>query len=308
MGTESMEVLKLAVIDLSSTDRLATAKSIHQACINYGFFYLINHGVENELIQKVLEESRNFFSLPLEEKLKLPWKERRGYTPLYAEKLDTSLRSQGDLKETFYIGTLDEDKHHLNQWPSREILPSWRFTMELYYEKVLAVGRRLLSLIALALDLEEDFFLKDGPLDPLLRLLHYPAEQEFLDEKVLGASAHSDYGMITLLASDSAPGLQVCREKSKEPQVWEDVHHMSGAFVVNIGDLMERWTNCLYRSTLHRVIRTGQERYSMALFLDPCPDSIVECLRSCYSEASPPRFPPIRSGDYLNERFRLTYI
>nr|XP_017221588.1 PREDICTED: uncharacterized protein LOC108198342 [Daucus carota subsp. sativus] len=275
--------------------------------MDYGFFYLINHGVENELIQKALEESRNFFSLPLEEKLKLPRTEHRGYTPLYAEKLDTSLHSEGDLKETFYIGTLDDDKSHLNQWPSQEILPSWRFTMELYYEKVLSAGRRLISLIALALNLEEDFFLKAEPLYPFLRLLHYPAEQGMLDEKVLGASAHSDYGMITLLVSDGVPGLQVCREKSQEPQVWEDVNHISGAFVVNIGDLMERWTNCLYRSTLHRVIRTGQERYSMAFFVDPCPDTLVECLRSCYSEAYPPRFPPIRSGDYLDEKIRLTY-
>ncbi|KAL8103162.1 azadirone synthase LFS-like [Apium graveolens] len=296
--------LELAVIDLSCSDRVATANSIHQACMDTGFFYLINHGVENELIQKALEESRNFFSLPLEEKMKVAWKEHRGYTPLCSERLDTSLRSTGDLKETIYIGPLEDDKSYLNQWPSREILPFWRFTMELYYEKVRDAGRRLISLIALALNLEEDFFVKVGPLDPFLRLLHYPGEQGSLDEQVLGASAHSDYGMMTLLMTDGIPGLQVCREKSKQPQVWENVHHISGAFVVNIGDMMERWTNCLYRSTLHRVIRTGQERYSMAFFLNPFQDSVVECLKSCCTEASPPRFPPIRSGDYLKERYR----
>uniref|UniRef100_A0A161Y177 Isopenicillin N synthase-like Fe(2+) 2OG dioxygenase domain-containing protein n=1 Tax=Daucus carota subsp. sativus TaxID=79200 RepID=A0A161Y177_DAUCS len=137
--------------------------------------------------------------------------------------------------------------------------------MELYYEKVRAAGRRLISLIALALNLEEDFFEKDGPVDPFLRLLHYPGgllhwKHDYmsahvnelmlscvLDEKVLGSSAHSDYGMMTLLVTDGVPGLQVCREKAKKPQVWEDVPHISGAFVVNIGDMMERWTNCLYR-------------------------------------------------------------
>ncbi|WOH03955.1 hypothetical protein DCAR_0623360 [Daucus carota subsp. sativus] len=177
------------------------------ACKGTGFFYLINHGIEIELIQKALEESRNFFCLPLEEKMKLAWKEHRGYTPLCSERLDASLRYQGDLKETIYIGPIEDDKSYLNQWPSREILPSWRFTMELYYEKVRAAGRRLISLIALALNLEEDFFEKDGPVDPFLRLLHYPG---VLDEKVLGSSAHSDYGMMTLLVTDGVPGLQVC--------------------------------------------------------------------------------------------------
>lgn len=301
------KALELPIIDLSSKDRIATVQSIHQACMDCGFFYLINHGVETELLQKVFEENRNFFSLPLEEKLKLPRKENRGYTPLYAEKLDTSSSSKGDAKETFYVGPLEDDKSHLNQWPSAEVLPSWRFTMELYYEKVRDAGRRLISLIALALNTEEGFFEKVGPSEPFLRLLHYPGELGLLDEQVYGASAHSDYGMITLLATDGVGGLQVCREKFKQPQIWEDVHHISGAFVVNIGDMMERWTNCLYRSTLHRVIRTGQERYSMAFFMDPNPECVVECLRSCCSEASPPRFPPIRSGDYLKGKFRVTY-
>ncbi|WOG86082.1 hypothetical protein DCAR_0205280 [Daucus carota subsp. sativus] len=259
---------------------------VYIACKGTGFFYLINHGIEIELIQKALEESRNFFCLPLEEKMKLAWKEHRGYTPLCSERLDASLRYQGDLKETIYIGPIEDDKSYLNQWPSREILPSWRFTMELYYEKVRAAGRRLISLIALALNLEEDFFEKDGPVDPFLRLLHYPG---VLDEKVLGSSAHSDYGMMTLLVTDGVPGLQVCREKAKKPQVWEDVPHISGAFVVNIGDMMERWTNCLYRyyllerwnnfkylneiikmqKLLHRLITDVNDNNRHLLFIDP---------------------------------------
>ncbi|KDP39906.1 hypothetical protein JCGZ_03437 [Jatropha curcas] len=303
------EAAKLPVIDLSSPDRFATANSIRQACVEYGFFYLVNHGVEEELLSRVFEESSKFFSLPLDEKMKLPRKEHRGYTPLHAENLDPSSGSKGDSKEGFYIGPLEKNAN-LNQWPSEEDLPSWRLTLEAYYNKVMSAAKRLVSLIALALNLDEHYFEKVGALDNpqgFLRLLHYPGDLGNPEEEIFGASAHSDYGMITLLATDGVPGLQVCREKFKEPRIWENVSHMPGAFIVNIGDMTERWTNCLFRSTLHRVMPTGQERYSLAFFLDPNPDCIVQCLESCCSESFPQRFPPICSGDYLQERLRVTY-
>ncbi|XP_031247904.1 1-aminocyclopropane-1-carboxylate oxidase isoform X3 [Pistacia vera] len=244
------EALKLPIIDLSSPDRFSTADSIRQACIEYGFFYLVNHGVEEEILGRIFDESRKFFSLPLEHKMSLVRKEHRGYTPLYAENLDPSSPSKGDSKESFYIGPLEGTHSNLNQWPSEEVLPSWRSTMDLFYKKVLYAGSRLIHLIALALKLDEDFFEKVGASDiptAFLRLIHYPGELDSSGEEIYGASAHSDYGMITLLATDGVPGLQVCREKFKEPRVWEDVPSIKGAFIVNIGDMMERWTNCLFR-------------------------------------------------------------
>ncbi|XP_059440975.1 2-oxoglutarate-Fe(II) type oxidoreductase hxnY-like isoform X2 [Corylus avellana] len=287
------EALKLPIIDLSSPDPVSTANSIRQACTEYGFFYLVNPGVEQELVERVFAESSNFFSLPSEEKMKLARKEHRGYTPLYAENLDPTSTSKGDSKESFYIGPLEDITTvvDLNQWPSEEVLTSWRHTMESFYRKVLSAGKKLLSLLALALNEDEDFFEKVGALDKpsaFLRLLHYPGELGSSDEEIYGASAHSDYGMVTLLATDGVQGLQVCRDKFKHPQLWEDVLHVDG-------------------STLHRVMPAGKERYSAAFFLDPNPDCVVKCLESCCSESSPPRFPPIRSGDYLKERLRLTY-
>lgn len=304
------EALQLPVIDLSSPDRLSTAKSIRQACIDYGFFYLVNHGVEEELISQMFNESKKFFSLQLEDKMKLARKEHRGYTALCDEILDPSSTSGGDPKESFYIGPLEGTLSSMNQWPSLEILPTWRSTMEYYHQKVLSAGRRLIHLLALALNLNEDFFEKVGALDApmaFLRLLHYPGELVSSNQEVCGASAHSDYGMITLLATDGVPGLQVCREKFNQPRLWEDVPNIKGALIVNIGDMMERWTNCLFRSTLHRVMSSGQERYSAAFFLDPNGDCVVECLESCCSESNPSKFAPIRSGDYIKERIRLTY-
>ncbi|GAY43584.1 hypothetical protein CUMW_075620 [Citrus unshiu] len=260
------EALQLPVIDLSSPERLSTAKSIRQACIDYGFFYLVNHGVEEELISQMFNESKKFFSLQLEDKMKLARKEHRGYTALCDEILDPSSTSEGDPKESFYIGPLEGTLSSMNQWPSLEILPTWRSTMEYYHQKVLSAGRRLIHLIALALNLNGDFFQKVGALDApmaFLRLLHYPGELVSSNQEVCGASAHSDYGMITLLATDGVPGLQARLEKFNQPRLWEDVPNIKGALIVNIGDMMERWTNCLFRSTLHRVMSSGQERYSI---------------------------------------------
>ncbi|XP_027922229.1 2-oxoglutarate-Fe(II) type oxidoreductase hxnY-like [Vigna unguiculata] len=302
--------LSLPIIDLSSPHRLSTADSIRQACVEYGFFYLVNHGVDTQCLRKVFNQSAHFFSLPLQQKMDLARKEYRGYTPLFAETLHPTSLSKGDPKESYYIGPVEDPSiAYLNQWPSEELLPNWKPTMESLFWKLLAAGKNLLSLIALSLNLDEDYFEKIGALNKpaaFLRLLHYPGEL-VSGEQICGASPHSDYGMITLLMTDGVPGLQICKDKFREPQVWEDVPHVEGALIVNIGDLMERWTNCLYRSTLHRVMSTGKQRYSVAFFFDPPSDCMVECFESCCSESSPPRFPPIRSGDYLNERFRLTY-
>lgn len=182
--------------------------------------------------------------------------------------------------------------------------------MEKYNRQVLMVGKRIVKLLALALNLEMNFFEKPGFLDsPMayIRLLHYSAEVSIPEQGIYGAGAHSDYGMITLLATDGVRGLQICRNKDAVPQFWEDVVPLKGAFIVNIGDMLERWSNGLFRSTLHRVVIAGEERYSVAFFLDPNFDCLVECLPACCSAENPPRFAPITSGHYLIERYKLSY-
>ncbi|XP_025876742.1 2-oxoglutarate-Fe(II) type oxidoreductase hxnY isoform X1 [Oryza sativa Japonica Group] len=312
--------LDLPVVDLASSDPRAAAESIRKACVESGFFYVVNHGVEEGLLKRLFAESSKFFELPMEEKIALRRNSNhRGYTPPYAEKLDPSSKFEGDLKESFYIGPIGDEglQNDANQWPSEERLPSRRETIKMYHASALSTGKRILSLIALSLNLDAEFFENIGAFScpsAFLRLLHYPGqliscscEVDDSDDGNYGASAHSDYGMITLLATDGTPGLQICREKNRNPQLWEDVHHIDGALIVNIGDLLERWTNCIYRSTVHRVVAVGKERYSAAFFLDPNPDLVVQCLESCCSESCPPRFSPIKSGDYLKERLSATY-
>ncbi|KAL5231966.1 hypothetical protein ABZP36_030742 [Zizania latifolia] len=313
MAAGDSRSLDLPVVDLASPDLGATVESVRKACVDSGFFYVVSHGIEDGLLEKLFAESRKLFELPLEEKMALRRNSyHRGYTPPYAEKLDFSSKFEGDLKESFYVGPIggDGSQNDANQWPSEEHFPCWKETIKLYHATALSIGKRILSLIALSLNLDAELFENIGAFScpsAFLRLLHYPGAVNESDDGNYGASAHSDYGMITILATDGTPGLQICREKDRHPRHWEDVHHIDGALIVNIGDLLERWTNCIFRSTLHRVVAVGKERYSVAFFLDPNPNLVVQCLESCCSDACPPRFPPIKSGDYLKERLSVTY-
>ncbi|KAJ0961915.1 hypothetical protein J5N97_029743 [Dioscorea zingiberensis] len=134
---------ELPLVDISSPDSAAAAKSIRQACVDHGFFYLVNHGIEESFFRQVFKESSKFFSLPLDEKMKLGYKNHRGYTPMFSETLDPASEVKGDLKEGFYIGPakFSDSQVDANQWPSDEVLPCWRATMEPYYEKMLKLER-----------------------------------------------------------------------------------------------------------------------------------------------------------------------
>lgn len=136
-----------------------------------------------------------------------------------------------------------------------------------------------------------------------LRLLHYSARVSDPGNGVFGAGAHSDYGMFTFLVTDETPGLQVLLEGQ-----WVDVPPLQGAFIVNLGDMLQRWTNDAFRSTLHRVVnRLGQERYSAPFFYEPNFDTHVTCLPGFSSPDNPPRHPPTTSGEYLLGKYMRTH-
>ncbi|XP_048133245.1 2-oxoglutarate-Fe(II) type oxidoreductase hxnY-like isoform X2 [Rhodamnia argentea] len=290
----------LNCIDLSSSDIQQSVSLLKQACLDSGFFYVINHGVGQDLMEEVFVQSRRFFGLPLSEKMKLLRNEKhRGYTPLFDEVLDPGNQIQGDYKEGYYIGEeipeddLDAQKPHFgpNLWPSEDILPRWRQTMEKFHSQALNMAKVVARIIALALDLEADFFDKPeilGKPIPILRLLHYEGWISDPSKGIYGAGAHSDFGLITLLATDDVLGLQICKNKDAKPQAWEYVQPLKG-------------------STLHRVIGNGQERYSIAFFLDPNHDCLIECLPTCMSEENPPKFPPILCQTYLAQRYYNTH-
>ncbi|KAM7519431.1 hypothetical protein LguiB_018393 [Lonicera macranthoides] len=316
---DSAKVSRLNCIDLSTSDTQSSICLLKQACLDSGFFYVINHGISQELMDEVFAQSKRLFDLPIEEKMKLLRNEKnRGYTPVLDEHLDPVNQINGDYKEGYYIGIeVPEDDpesekpfYGPNVWPTTDILPGWRQTMEKYHQEALQMAKKISSIIALALDLECDFF--DWPEmlgKPIatLRLLHYEGQISEPTKGIYGAGAHTDFGLITLLATDDVFGLQICRDKDAKPQIWEYVAPLRGAFVVNLGDMLERWSNCVFRSTLHRVLGNGQERYSIAYFVEPSHDCVVECLPTCQSQDNPPKFPPIKCETYLQQRYHETH-
>ncbi|XP_020204986.1 2-oxoglutarate-Fe(II) type oxidoreductase hxnY isoform X2 [Cajanus cajan] len=309
----------LNCIDLSNPDINQSVKFLKQACLDSGFFYVVNHGISQEFLDEVFAQSRKFFTLPHKEKMKILRNEKhRGYTPVLDELLDPENQVHGDYKEGYYIG-VEKGEHDQeskkpfygpNKWPAPDVLPGWRETMEKFHREALQVGKAVAKIIALALDLDANFFDQPtmlGESIATLRLLHYEGQVSDPSKGLYGAGAHTDYGLITLLATDEISGLQICKNRDAKPQIWEDVAPLKGAFIVNLGDMLERWSNCVFKSTLHRVLGNGQERYSIAYFLEPSHDCLVECLPTCKSDTNPPKFPPILCRDYLTQRYKDTH-
>lgn len=310
----------LNCISLSDPDITKSVSLLKQACLDSGFFYVVDHGISQEFMDEVFAQSKKLFDLPLDEKMKLLRNEKhRGYTPMLDETLDRDNQVDGDYKEGYYIGVEvpEEDPKAEkpffgpNTWPSVDLLPGWREIMEQYHSEVLRVAKEVARIIALALGLDANFFDQPEMLgEPIatLRLLHYDAGKVSNPLKgIYGAGAHSDFGLITLLATDDVVGLQICKDREAQPQIWEYVAPVKGGFIVNLGDMLERWSNCIFRSTLHRVVVHGQERYSIAYFIEPNHECLVECLPSCTSEANPAKFPPITCAAYLSQRYKDTH-
>ncbi|WP_417673901.1 isopenicillin N synthase family dioxygenase [Roseibium sp.] len=314
--TDTIPVIDLTpLFEGGEAGRKAVAEKIGEACRGIGFFYLSGHDVPAKLRADVFAMAQTFFESPDELKMKSAYSAdtgNRGYVPMKGESLDPT--KAPDLKEGYNIG-LDlgpDDPEIVNKAPLRALnlwpeLPGFREIMLEYYNAMWALGRTLHTAFATELGLPVDYF--DDKLDrPLatLRLLHYPESPADIEEGQLGAGEHTDYGCVTLLATDDAGGLEVRTRNG----AWLAAPYIPDTFVCNIGDCLMRWTNDLYVSTPHRVVNpSGRERYSVPFFLDPDPDpdAIVECLPGCSSEDNPAKYPPIRGDDYLLSRLNPTY-
>ncbi|MBD2092796.1 isopenicillin N synthase family oxygenase [Microcoleus sp. FACHB-1515] len=287
----------IAVIDFLpfwQGDRQSVAAQIDRACREIGFFYLRNHRVPLDLLAQQFEQSSQFFSLPQTAKQQLAWTtaaSNRGYGGLGREQLDPDRPS--DYKETFNIRR--ESIEQPNRWPQQ--LPKFRSTALEFFAACVQTADAVLAAIALALHLPSDFFtLRHSEQAHTLRLLHYPPQSA----NAIGAAAHTDYGSITLLFQDEVAGLEVQTRSSE----WLNVPPIANAVLVNLGDLMQRWTNDEYRSTPHRVRSVAGARNSIAFFCDPNPEVEIACLPV---SDRPARYAPITAGNYLLQRLRATY-
>ena len=286
------------------------AKQIHRTSTEVGFFYVSGHNVSRDLMRATYFAAKYFFNLPIETKRAVTVNgAHRGYVP-FAQTTQPG-RKHPDLKESFnfaYPFSLDDPEMSaqraligLNQWPDGE--QQWRALLEEYYGAVFELGQRILKGFAVALDLPPDFF-RQIYRKPLVRarLLHYPPQPP--DAEAQSAAEHTDYGTITILWQDEVGGLQVRNAAG----AWIDAPPIEDTFVINIGDMLQRWSNDLFVSTPHRVLnRSGRERYSIPVFYDPDYDTVVECLPHCATPAFPAKYPPIIAGEYITSRYDSSY-
>lgn len=303
----------ISVAGLISDDadvRRKTAAELGRACREVGFFYVIDHGIPEAVVNRAFAGAKDLFQLPIDKKQALSIKlspHNRGYVAMSDEKLNPA--AGADQKEAFNIGTDFPDDHPevvagkpfrgVNFWPPIE---GWREQALDYFNHCLNLGRTIHRGFSLDLGIDEHFF--DSHLsEPIatLRMLRYPASAGELDREDGAAGTHTDYGNVTILATDDVAGLEVLNRQGE----WIQAPYVPGAFVCNIGDCLMRWSNNHYVSTPHRVRPPEQERYSIAFFLEVNPDSVVDP-RDIVKDQDP-LYPPILCAEYLAERLNATY-
>src|SRR5262247_301328 len=285
----------------------ATAAQLRGALETIGFFIIIHHDVPQDLIARTFAEARRFHAQPLDDKMALRMNEHNnGYMAMGQYAVWTSevnANDKPDLNEAFFVKRERRPDDPLlrsgrrfvgpNQWPDR--LPGFRETVLEYTEAVDALGRRLLPVCAVALDLAPDAFdqaFADSQFS--FRLSHYPPVPAEANQ--FGIAPHTDANFMTFLAQSDIPGLQVRMPDSD----WLDVPYLPGSFAVNSGDMMQRWTNHRFKSTPHRALPpVGRPRYAIPYFFGPHLDTEIACLPTCQGPGNPARYPPTTYAAYL---------
>lgn len=322
--------LEIPVIDISSSlsgdfeKRKATAYELRRALEEVGFFQITGHSVSADLQQRFVAAITAFFDLPLEDKLAVGQDRspcNRGYEQIGIERLeeigDNSLIEK---KEGFTVRSerpLGRFMTGPNNWPDASLpgMADFSTTYMEYYGAVHNLSRHMFRLMALSLDLDETYF--DGfAADPdgiqLCRAHHYPPNPNPPEAATTagptgrGVGAHTDFGALTLLLQDDIGGLEVLH---KPTGTWHPVKPIDGAYVINIGDLMQRWTNDRYLSTMHRVTSplSLKPRYSVAFFNDGALDVVVEAIPTCVAPGEKPKYGPLLVEDHLVKRYSQSY-
>ncbi|KAJ7180370.1 hypothetical protein C8R43DRAFT_399351 [Mycena crocata] len=309
----------------SPAEKKTAANEIVSAFKESGFIYLNGHGISAPTIQTAFKKSAEFFAMDQDVKDKLAWEDprsNRGYVQIGRERVTqatdaaeiAALREKApDFKETMEIGR-DWDSVWKNQWPQQADAPEFKATMLDFFQKCHELHVEVMKSIAIGLELEESFF--DDKIHEQfhnLRLLSYPPIRRALldNDGQARAGAHSDYGTLTLLFQDMVGGLEV-----RNPHTGEYIQAtpINGTIVVNVGDLLARWSNNVLRSTLHRVVAPPAKqlnateaispaRQSIAFFCNPNFTAEVACLANC----GVPKYPSINAGDYIVGRLAATY-
>jgi isopenicillin N synthase-like dioxygenase len=294
------------------------ARRVRRACEDVGFFYLAGHGVPPPVVDAAFTASREFHAMPLEEKLRLKLNENNiGYLAVNQSRQRHSTvhkATRPNYNESFFISH-DRGADHpavvagvplrgRNQWPAGH--DRMRAAMLDYFETLRGLGERMLPVLARALELPggyfAPFFANEAHIN--LRFLHYPP-QDTDDDEQFGQGPHTDNSFLTILAREEVPGLAV-RLPSGE---WLAPPVIPGTFLVNLGNVMKRWSNDRFLSTPHGVLNdSGTDRYSIAFFYSPDPDSVIESLPTCGGADRPPRYAPAVYRDLVLEFYNANYF
>ncbi|KAJ3203599.1 hypothetical protein HDU82_006485 [Entophlyctis luteolus] len=333
---DTAPVAAIPIVDLSPltaasaahsvSARDATAAALVDALHTCGFAYLANHGIPASVIDGMFDLSRRFFALDPAEKERVLWdspESNRGYVGIGREKL-SELDKEGraedikelnrvspDLKEAFDIGNPSPSKQYKNKFPSPEV----GVQCESFFETMSQMNVSVMSAVALGLGLDPDYFVKFiNNHDNTLRLLHYPRvpADEFTDLS-RRCGAHCDYGALTFLFQDAVGGLEV---RDRVTGKFVRATPVPGTILVNVGDLLQRWTNDYLVSTEHRVVKPdivdgdGQfpSRYSIAFFCDPNFDAEISTIEKFVTAENPHKYPSVNAGSYLVSRLSSTYV
>jgi isopenicillin N synthase-like dioxygenase len=293
----------------------AAAVELREALEGIGFFIIVNHGVPQDLIDATFAAARRFHAQPLAAKMALRMNaHNNGYMAMSRYTIRTSdvnANDKPDLNEAFFVKRERPPDDPLvqsgrrfvgpNRWP--DDLPGFRDTVLAYTDTVDALGRRVLPVCAVALDLPPTYF--DAAFAESqfsFRLSHYPPVQAEANQ--FGIAPHTDANFLTFLAQTDVPGLQVRTPYGG----WLDVPYIPGSFAVNAGDMMFRWTNGRFKSTPHRALPpVGQHRYAIPFFLGPHIDTVIACLPTCHGPDRPQRYAPITYEEYLGWWYDANY-
>mgnify|MGYP001156706580 CR=1 FL=1 len=303
----------IPVIDIAplrdGTDPIGVSKSLHEASQNTGFIYIKGHGMSNITIDNARATALRFFrSNQTDKALVSVTDKHRGWLGPNRSKMRDDVKS--DLKESFIWGLEDKNSNltndlyvvGANKWPT--FLPEMKDPAEGYFNQASSIACHLLRGFALGLGLQENFFLKNIT-QPLSRAsyVYYPQQSESMGEEQFGAGPHTDFGVLTVLCQDAVGGLQI---KDLDGN-WVYAPPIDGTLIVNVGDLLSRWTDGFYRSTPHRVInQSSQERLSLVLAFDPNAETMIDA-RTIFGGEYLPKEEPISCGDYLTWRFSKAF-
>ena len=303
----------IPVVDLAplrdGTGPEAVARALHDASRGLGFIYVAGHGIPPGVTDTLRETAYRFFRAPEDARRAVRVSAKhRGWIGRGGARMEDDAKT--DFKESFLFGYEDEngrapEDHPLrgaNRWPA--FLPELRGQGMRFFHHAHEVARHLMRGFAIGLRLDEDFFLRSCT-RPLSRasLVHYPAQREDLGEDQFGVGPHTDFGVLTVLCQDDVGGLQV-RDANG---AWIHAPPIEGTLVVNVADLLSRWTNGAYRSTPHRVVnRSGRERLSLVLAFDPDPETVIDA-RAIFGPGTRIEHEPVTCGDYLVRRFAKAF-